>query len=219
MFLSRTIKNAIKNLIPDSLLMHRLPRRMRHSIVLTFDDGPDKLHTPLVLDRLIKYNVRAIFFVVGKKVQKNPELLDRIISYGHVVGNHTLSHPNRIITSTNEYQEELLQCAEILHQQTGQKPFLVRPPLGISFATLRVSKLLKAKTVLWSIEGGEAGVHKGDSAAIIGNRLNKNLQPRDIVLLHDENPKVPEILDIILPHLQNQGIDLHDGISALCPPN
>ena len=219
MHASRIAKNFIKTLIPNTILTYRLPIQARNSVLLTFDDGPEYDITPKILDILAAYNARAVFFVVGKKINDSPELLDLIVSRGHIIGNHTYSHPNRIMTSATEYQEEILKCAEMIQQRTGQGPYLIRPPLGISYATLRVSRRLKVKTILWSIEGGEAGVHKEESAAAIGDRLNKTLRARDILLLHDENPKALAILDIILPDMKKRGLDLYNGISTLCPPN
>jgi peptidoglycan/xylan/chitin deacetylase (PgdA/CDA1 family) len=210
-------KDIIKTLIPDGLLVHRLPRQANNSILLTFDDGPDDIFTPLVLERLAQHNARAIFFVIGKKVEAYPDTFKMILDNGHIIGNHTYNHPFRIITSITEYKNELLECSKVIKNRTGNTPLLARPPLGLSFTSLVPSGYLKMKTVLWSAEGGEWGIHKTDNASTISRRLIKHLQPRDIVLLHDNNAKVPEILDTILPHIKNEGIDLYSGVSSILP--
>ena len=213
-----TIKDYIKTVIPNSLMVHRLPRRAGNSIVLTFDDGPDSTVTPQVLERLERYNVRAIFFVVGHKVVELPQLVDMIVSKGHLIGNHTYSHPHGQIPLVAEYRRELRLCQEVIQETQGNLPVLYRSPMGIlSLSALLIAKSLRLKTVLWSIEGGEWGVNKEDDAQTLGNRLKKNLQPRDIVLLHDDNIKMPEMLDIILPDLEKRGIDLYNGVTSLYP--
>jgi peptidoglycan/xylan/chitin deacetylase (PgdA/CDA1 family) len=215
MTILQSVKNFIKKTVPDSLLTYRLKKKATNSILLTFDDGPDENITPLVLERLAQFNARAIFFVVGKKIEKNPKLFDMIVSQGHMIGNHTCSHPNQIMTSAKEYQKELLLCDQIIANQGVRKPQCIRPPLGLSFANLRVALLNKRKILLWSIEGGEWGVHKQDSTEIIIARLKKYLRPRDILLLHDNNPKIPKILDSILPFLKQKKIDLTGGTDLL----
>ncbi len=211
------IKNFIKNAIPDSLLMHRLPSSEKKSVLLTFDDGPDPENTPLILDRLGTYDCQAIFFVVGKRIEAAPDIFDMVVSRGHIIGNHTYNHPNRIMTSISEFRNEILQCDQIIKERTGRSPQLVRPPLGLSPAILFASLLQKLKIVLWSIEGGEWGVHKYDDTSKIIERLNKNLCPQDILLLHDDNCRTIDILDGLLPLLQQKGINLSPKFSNIMP--
>lgn len=215
MLAAHLIKNMIKTIIPDRVLLHRLPHRLSNSILFTFDDGPDRQLTPQVLDRLSKYNVRAVFFVVGKKIEESPDIFDMIVSQGHIIGNHTYNHPNRVISSPEQYRQELVHCQDVIKHRTGQIPKLVRPPLGISFATLQAAISLKKRTLLWSIEGGEWGIHKNENAGNISTRLVSALKPRDILLLHDDNSKVIQILETILPSLNRRKIDLTSGANYL----
>jgi peptidoglycan-N-acetylglucosamine deacetylase len=215
MHLIKSLKEIIKTVIPNSLLMHQLPKQARRSVLLTFDDGPDPELTPLVLERLAKFNARAVFFVVGEKIIESPQIFDKIISNGHIIGNHSFKHPNRIISSTHEFRKEFIKCSEVIQSKTGQKVNLIRPPLGISFAALKVSKLMGTKIILWSIEGGEWGVNKHDSTEKIIMRLKKKIKPRDILLLHDNNQQTIQILDGILPFLKENHIDLSNGINYL----
>lgn len=215
---TKAIKDLVKTAIPNSFLVHRLPQKTPNSILLTFDDGPNEKITPQVLERLEKYNVRAVFFVVGREIKKQPHIIDLILSKGHVIGNHTYSHPHQKMPPLQQYRHEMIRCQEIIKTRSESTPMLYRSPMGIlSLSGLLIAKSLQLKTVLWSIEGGEWGVNKEDDAETLGNRLKKNLQPRDIVLLHDDNIKMPVILDIILPDLKKRGIDLYNGVKALCP--
>lgn len=216
MLTAASVKDFIKTIIPDSLLLHRLPNCAANSILLTFDDGPDEHVTPQVLERLDKYNARAVFFVIGYKVEQFPKIFDMMVAKGHVIGNHTYAHPYEKIPHLREYRREIVHCQSVVHPRLGEAPFLYRSPAGIlSISGLLLAKSLGLRTVLWSIEGGEWGVNKNDDALIIGERLKKNLRQQDIVLLHDNNIKMPIILDIILPELKKRGIDLYDGVKAL----
>jgi len=215
MFAAHLIKNMIKTIIPSRVLLHRLPHRLSNSILFTFDDGPDRQFTPQILERLAEYKVRAVFFVVGRKIEASPDIFDKIVEHGHIIGNHTYNHPNNVIKSSEQYRRELLLCQEAVQNRTGQIPKLVRPPLGISLATFQAAISLQKRTVLWSIEGGEWGIHKNESAAAISTRLVTSLRPRDILLLHDDNSKVIKILDEILPPLQRRNIDLISGANYL----
>ena len=208
-------KDGIKNLLPDSILTHRLPRQAGNAVMLTFDDGPDPIITPIILDLLSQYHASAIFFIVGKKAKKHPEIINQIIARGHIIGNHTYNHPNRIISSVQEYRQEILLCAEILNVLNINTLQLVRPPLGLSLANLLVSISMRLKIVLWSIEGGEWGVNKNDKTEDIIYRLQNSIQSRDILLLHDDNERVISILNGILPFLIHRKFNLNNGIKFL----
>lgn len=212
------LKNTIKGIVPDSLLMHKLPAAAKNTILLTFDDGPDEKLTPIILDQLKIYNARAVFFVIGEKVEKSPDITKKIYQQGHLIGNHTYSHPYQKIPSLRQYSRDIRRCQNVIAAKIKKKSIVYRPPAGIiSISGLILTRLSHLKTILWSIEGGEWGVYKKDSAQTIGKRLKADLQPRDIVLLHDNNEKVPFILDIIMPDIKKREIDLQQGVDFLCP--
>lgn len=208
------IKNIIKSLIPDKILLHRLPKRYSNSILLTFDDGPEPGITERILSRLKTYNARAVFFVVGNKVEKNPHLVKAIQDGGHLIGLHTYNHPNRIIRSVREYRYEMEQCQTVITRITGTSSRLARPPLGLSPACLLASVSMGLLTVMWSIESGEWGVHRGQNADDMGSRLIRELKSGDIVLMHDDYAKILQVLDLVLPNLVSRRIAL-DGFSGI----
>jgi spore germination protein YaaH len=98
-------------------------------IALTFDDGPDALFTPAVLDILSQYQVPATFFVIGSKAMFNAELIRRIVGEGHEVGNHTLTHPNIATISEQQLGVELNATERFLESTLGRRFLLFRPPL------------------------------------------------------------------------------------------
>ena len=108
--------------------------RLRHNagnnILLTFDDGPHPEATPAVLDLLREHEARAIFFVVGNRIQRAPQMLLRILDEGHWLGNHSHTHPNDRRMPYREYLAELRKCQQVIHDITGTSPRFHRPPLG-----------------------------------------------------------------------------------------
>ncbi len=114
-------------------------------IYLTFDDGPTPGVTNVILNILDKYNAKATFFCIGKKVKQYPELYQEIINRGHSVGNHTMIHLNGFKTSTKEYINDVLEAERLI------KSTLFRPPYGK--CTPKQHRLLSElgfKTIFWS---------------------------------------------------------------------
>ncbi|HTR23163.1 MAG TPA: polysaccharide deacetylase family protein, partial [Terriglobales bacterium] len=87
-------------------------------LALTFDDGPNPNVTPKLLDLLAKHNAKATFFLVGKFVRECPELTKEIAARGHVLGNHTDTHPNLFFCGPDETKEQLVRCQEAIHRVT-----------------------------------------------------------------------------------------------------
>ena len=203
--------------VPSSLIIQKLKKNSVNSVLLTFDDGPDETITPLILERLETYGVRAIFFVVGRRAAKHPQLLRQIHANGHLIGNHSFDHPNDKPYHYHRYKHDLANCQNTIEIITGIKPSFFRPPRGlITPASLLASQRLALKITRWSVFGHEWDYAENDEAKIIGERLLGLINPRDIVCLHDDNTKVPQILDTILPALKSKNIDLYNGIKLLC---
>ena len=118
---------------PDVSLLHHLgggDPAIDLRTVLTFDDGPDPVFTPQVLDVLKKYHVPAIFFVVGKNAEAHPDLLARIVREGHEIGNHSFSHPDLFSLSSVHQDLELTLTQRMIQAATGRSTPFFRPPYG-----------------------------------------------------------------------------------------
>jgi hypothetical protein len=116
---------------PDVSLLHHVgggDPNIDLRTVLTFDDGPDPVFTPQVLDVLKKYHVPAIFFVVGKNAAAHPDLLARMIREGHEIGNHSFSHPDLFTLSSLHQELELTLTQRIIQAATGRSTSFFRPP-------------------------------------------------------------------------------------------
>ena len=206
----------IKNILLSRFLNRQLDRRASNCILLTFDDGPHSKITEAVLDRLKAYDARAVFFIVGRRIEKAPHILKRIHEQGHVIGNHTYIHSNDRQPWFLAYWRDVIRCQSLIEEHTRKRPKLFRPPSGrISLSSLLVPMLLRLRTVMWSLEGGDWNCRSPEHARLIGEDLARMIVPKDIVLLHDDNPSVLIILDILLPVLKTRNLDLSSGIEFL----
>jgi peptidoglycan-N-acetylglucosamine deacetylase len=152
-------------------------------IALTFDDGPNDPHTLRLLEVLARHDVRATFFLIGRYVQQLPEISRQIIEAGHVVGNHTFSHPLLIFKSAAEIRQELSDCRSALQDAIGEHSNLFRPPFGGRRpAVLRIARELGLEPVMWNVTGYD---WNAPPAAVIELKLAKQIRGGDVVLLHD----------------------------------
>lgn len=153
------------------------------TVCLTFDDGPDPIYTPAILDVLAAYNAKATFFVLGEAAEKFPQLIKRVYAAGHTIGNHTYSHPNPWFTTEDVARHEVIKASAIIAQITGEPPRWFRPPYGrLRFAMRQQATLDNMTTILWNrsiIDWGLMGNAKG-----IRNRMQR-IEAGDIVLMHD----------------------------------
>jgi len=123
---------AYAALSPGSQIFGRtlIAARRPDELALTFDDGPNPAWTPRLLDILAAHSVRATFFMIGSFVQAEPALVRRVAEEGHLIGNHSWSHPNLARTPANLVVEELARTCDVLEQRLGKPVRFFRPPYG-----------------------------------------------------------------------------------------
>ncbi|MHB0884927.1 MAG: polysaccharide deacetylase family protein [Bacillota bacterium] len=173
-------------------------------IALTFDDGPDPTYTRRVLATLRRYGAKATFFVIGRNVEKYPDILREVAAEGHEIGNHTYSHPLRLRQAGNgELVRELTQTDELVTRITGRRTRVFRPPGGAYDDHLAGAvRSLGYEVIIWSWTTNPSDAY-GPAVSTIVHRVTDNAAPGDIVLLHDGNPHpqtvsaLPEILRIL----------------------
>jgi peptidoglycan/xylan/chitin deacetylase (PgdA/CDA1 family) len=155
---------------------------------LTFDDGPAEPFTQQVLDILREQRVPATFFVVGKNVERHPELLRRIVAEGHEVGNHTYSHLFVYFKSRRRMAEEIDRTQAIIEKVTNIRPKVFRPPYGARWFGLVPTLLERGMhMILWSATGYD---WKKDVQGITRASL-RELKPGAVILLHDGRNALP----------------------------
>ena len=173
--------------------------------ILTFDDGPDPVNTPKILDILAKYKVKSIFFLIGHKAEEHPDIVRRIVSEGHLIGNHTNAHnPITALFSRSRLHTEITTAQEIFERITGDRVTLFRPPIGYTnpkFAT--VLKELNLQCVGWTLRSYDS-VYKDPEK--LKNRLLSKVRHRHIVLLHDNVDITATILDDFISKANANGI-------------
>ncbi|GCL70945.1 polysaccharide deacetylase [Paenibacillus naphthalenovorans] len=178
-------------------------------IALTFDDGPDPADTPAILDLLRQYEAKATFFVIGKRVEKHPELVKRELREGHEIANHTYSHPYfKQKIAGEKIRDEILKAERSILEATGHKPSLFRPPGGYYGDNLvDASKKSGYLVVMWSWHQDTEDWNRPGVAKIV-NKVLKNARNGDIILFHDYvegKSQTIEALKQILPQLKERG--------------
>jgi len=151
-------------------------------VALSFDDGPDPLYTPQVLDILARHRAHATFFLIGERAAANPELVERIESDGHEVGNHYYTRGSTLLHSSSTFSENLARTEGILGL-AEKRPKLFRPPGGLVWPSqLTIAQERGYTTVLGSAYPYDP---RRAPAAYIRWLVSKNLAPGVIVILHD----------------------------------
>lgn len=197
---------TLNNLLPE-IMLHILgigswKRQYSPGVAITFDDGPDPLYTPQLLKILREQQVKASFFLVGKRAQAYPELVKEIEREGHLIGSHGFSHTHSWLLSPYKTWQNLNRGIEVLAEILGHEPELIRPPWGASNLTMFIwSKLKGKRLVCWSISGRDW--EKGRSPSSIINALLPKTCEGTIILLHDSGgaPGSPENTLACLPEL------------------
>jgi len=177
-------------------------------LYLTFDAGYENGHTAAILDTLKKHEVKAAFFLVGNYLQKNADLVRRMVEEGHIVGNHTMTHPNMsAISDADAFRKELEGLEDLFREVTGKElPKFYRPPQGIySEKNLQMAKDLGYKTVFWSLAYADWDNNKQPQQDVAIQRLLTRTHNGAVILLHSTSKTNEEILDTLLTKWKEMG--------------
>ena len=156
----------------------------RRELALTYDDGPNDPHTLRLLEVLSKYNVKATFFLIGRYVDRRPDIVRELVASGHIIANHTYTHPNLVFQSQAQFRNELSRCERALDDAVGNNHApLFRPPFGgrrpAVFRTLTNAGL---QPILWSVTGYDWSAKSSDA---IERTVTRQVRGGDVILLHD----------------------------------
>lgn len=205
-----------KKLLPkvNSFVLRKIMGTITHVktnepvISLTFDDGPDPLYTPYLLEILKKYNAKATFFMVGILAQRYPELVKRIGNEGHAIGNHSWDHPSFPLISSKERKRQISECDRVINSCK-----LFRPPYGDQSIRSRYDILLTGhKVIAWNIVAMD---WMDKSVEFMVERVTSQIKPGSIILFHDnlftyqdknfiDRERTVKAVEIILQKLSSQ---------------
>lgn len=175
-----------------------------NAVAFTFDDGPDAELTPQVLDLLEGYNAKATFFCIGNKLEKYPEIAQRIINEGHKIGNHTYEHANTFpIWSIGKIRQSIERTDVVIEKLSGEKSSLFRPPYGVTNNLIAMAlKPFNKRIIGWNIRT----LDTCKSAEVVINTVQKKFKPGSIVLFHDTNPNIVSELKAALELCQQKNL-------------
>lgn len=171
-------------------------------VALTFDDGPHKVYTPQLLDGLKERNVKATFFLIGKNIDGNEEIVQRMANEGHLIGNHTYNHVRLTEQVDSKANQEIMKTNQIIYDITGMNTIYIRPPFGSWNEDLECA--YNMMTVLWDVDPHD---WKTKSSRQVVRHVIKNADDGDIILLHDVYPTSVEAAFEIIDELKAKGYE------------
>ncbi len=204
--LSRAIY-VMENKLTDKLICN-VDTDGKKLVALSFDDGPDPLYTPGVLEILKRYQIKATFFVVGESVEAQPGLVKREIEEGHEIENHTYSHPDLRSENDLKTEEEIFKTGQLIENMSGTKGHFFRPPRRLyRKETIEIAERNGYQTVLWTICVENS---KAKTPEDMAKRVINAARPGMIILAHDgrldRNPTLAA-LPMIIEGLQELGYE------------
>lgn len=170
---------------------------------LTFDDGPDARYTGALLDGLRARNIKVSFFLLGEKVEQNPDLVRRMQEEGHLVGNHTYHHVQLDKLSDAKAREEILKTNNLIYETTGTYPQYMRPPFGAWKKNLELR--VEMIPVFWTIDTLDWKVQNTEQ---IINTVEEKVKDGSIILMHDEYKTTVEAALKLADSLKEKGYEL-----------
>lgn len=165
---------------PSQVILHG--SRLSKDVALTFDNGPDAVFTPAILQLLASEGVAATFLCIGSRVRQHPELLRRIAAHGHAIGSHSLNHPDFCKITGAQAQVELSETAILVEETVGVKPTLFRPPYGsLNESVIQTVTECNYQILLWDVDSLDWTGLRGYQMA---SNVLAHTRPGSIIALH-----------------------------------
>ena len=179
-----------------------IKKRSRKAVALTFDDGPNPNTTPVALELLKKYNAKATFFMVGRSVAGNEDIIKQVVAEGHQIGNHSWSHPLLTKVTLEQAKSQINDTTEVLKKASGQDVHIMRPPYGGINSAIQAA--VSQSFILWDVDTLD---WKNRNTASIMKEVQKT-QSGSIILMHDIHQTSIDALPSVLQYLTEQGFEL-----------
>lgn len=183
-------------------------REDKKNILITFDQGYENGYTAQILDTLKEKKVKAVFFLLQDYAERNPELVQRMIDEGHIVGNHSVSHYSMPDLSVEECRQEIEGLQEYMKQNFGVTMKLFRPPMGeFSEQSLSVTKDCGLSTMLWSFAYADWDVNAQPNPAQAKEKLIGAAHEGAVYLLHSVSQTNAEVLGEVIDGIRDEGFE------------
>ena len=191
---------------PNDEIVYHSRKNDRMEIALSFDDGPHPRLTPIILEILEEYGIKATFFMVGENVEYYADAARAVVEAGHEIGNHTFSHRRFGRMTEHEMLDEIASCEDAISSVSDTPVHFIRPPEGQMNDTMRrIVGTLDYRIILWDVDTRD-WAHT--PPAEICRHILDTVQAGDIILMHDfigHDSPTPEALRMVLPELISRG--------------
>jgi peptidoglycan-N-acetylglucosamine deacetylase len=175
------------------------------SIYLTFDDGPHPEHTPHLLSLLEQHGAKGAFFVIGNAIEKNSELMRRMLAEGHTIGNHSMTHPKMRRLGAGAQWAEIDRADLALQKIDGKRRHAYRPPNGrMTWPQLAATLRHQQPMVLWTIDSLD---YKLSPTQVVQQLQLSTPQAGDVLLFHDDGACAAQALQVLLPIWRQAGLE------------
>ena len=212
------IKRATNNMQPDVGSSNKkilednggicLGSDLEKAIYLTIDEGYEAGYTENILNTLKQNDIKATFFITAHYLNTAEKLVERMINEGHIVGNHTSTHPSMPSITDSEIEKEVMQLHHAVYEKFNYEMKYIRPPKGeFNQRTLKKSQELGYKTVMWSFAYFDWDEKKQPSQDEAKKMIINNFHNGEIMLLHPNSKTNSEVLDYIIKEAKNQGYE------------
>ena len=177
-------------------------------VYLTFDEGYEAGNTEKILETLKKNNVPAAFFITAHYVNTSPELVQKMIEGGHIIGNHTVNHKSMPSLSEEEIKKEVMNLHEVIYNKFGYEMKYIRPPKGeYSETSLKYCNNLGYTTVMWSFAYDDWDENKQGREEYAKKKVLDNIHNGAVILLHGNSKDNTNILDYCIKEIKNMGYE------------
>lgn len=187
----------------DQYHAQQVDKTALRQVALTFDDGPSRLTTPVVLDLLKKYKAKATFFVLGQNIAGNEDILKRMKDEGHEIANHTWSHPNLTTISADQVKQEIELTQSAIEEVIGHRPTFMRPPYGAVNGSVAAAAGLAS--IYWNVDTQD---WSNRDPHLILSQVKAYTNPGAIILMHDIHQTTVDGLEPVLHYLTEQQYSL-----------
>ena len=190
--------------IGSQFFMPTFWRGKKGTVSFTFDDGPNPDVTPKVLEVLREEGVKASFFVIGSNAEKHPDLVQKIVDEGHIVGNHTYRHGYAL--TQEKANKQVTDGQDVIAKIIGKKPAYFRPPFGVM--NPKIAEAVKRENcaiIGWDLRSQDGRIRTKEATV---NRIKSHLKKATVLLFHDTNPTTPEALREIIHLCREYGMEI-----------